>query len=80
MSYVCKSTRLIRILKDNPMSNQSLASDKEKGNVLNNDKYIEYLVSTLQVSKQEISETLNLYNVTPGQLAKIIRIKQETSL
>jgi hypothetical protein len=32
------------------------------------------------VSKQEISETLNLYNVTPGQLAKIIRIKQETSL
>jgi hypothetical protein len=62
------------------MSNQSLASDKEKGNVLNNDKYIEYLVSTLQVSKQEISETLNLYNVTPGQLAKIIRIKQETSL
>jgi len=62
------------------MSNPKLHPlNKEKGNVLNYEKYVEYLVNTLQVSRQELSETLDLYKVTPSQLAEIIRLKQEAS-
>lgn len=58
------------------LENQFGKSQKAPSSLLSYEKYIEFLVDTLHVSKKEIEETIKMYKVHPSELVNLIKLKK----